>query len=66
MPVSHTFGSITGKDWEGDGVQPDVALAPAEALEWALEDLGIGLAEAARLSLAHAPSGTAWRDAFAA
>ncbi|MNY74782.1 hypothetical protein D3C86_2138910 [compost metagenome] len=47
---------MTGKDWEGDGVQPDIAVPPAEALVRALTDLGVAPDEAKRLSDAHMPT----------
>lgn len=56
VPVGRTYDPLTGKDWEGDGVAPDVAVAPEEALEWALKDLGIDAATAAKLSASHAPT----------
>ena len=58
MPVGRTYDPVTREDWEGDGVAPDVAVAPAEALAWVLRDLGIASAQAERLALAHAPSGS--------
>lgn len=58
MPVGRTFDPVTGKDWEGDGVQPDVAVAPARALEWVLQDLGIASGDAQRLAHEYAPSGS--------
>lgn len=56
MPVGRTYDPVTGKDWEGDGVAPDIAVAPADALAWVLKDLGVAPAEAERLALAHAPT----------
>ena len=56
IPVGRTYDPATGKDWEGDGVQPDIAVAPAEALVRALTDLGIAPAEARTLSDAHMPA----------
>ncbi len=47
---------MTGKDWEGDGVQPDIAVEPADALVRVLTDLGIDAGEAKKLSDAHMPS----------
>ncbi len=55
IPVGRTYDPVTGKDWEGDGVQPDIAVAPADALVRALTDLGVAPAEAKTLSDAHMP-----------
>lgn len=56
IPVGRTYDPATGKDWEGDGVQPDIAVPPAEALERALTELGVSPTEAKTLSDAHMPS----------
>lgn len=56
IPVGRTYDPKTGKDWEGDGVQPDIAVAPADALVRVLTDLGVAPAEAKTLSDAHMPS----------
>ena len=40
LPVGRTIDPDTGKDWEGDGIAPDVAAAPALALEEALRRAG--------------------------
>ncbi|SKB29765.1 S41 family peptidase [Sphingopyxis flava] len=56
IPVGRTYDPVTGKDWEGVGVLPDIAVPAAEALERALTELGVGSAEAKRLSEAHMPS----------
>jgi len=56
IPVGRTYDPATGKDWEGDGVQPDIAVPPAEALVRVLTDLGVTADEAKRLSDAHMPS----------
>lgn len=56
MPVGRTYDPVTGKDWEGDGVAPDVAVEPAKALEWVLRDLGVDAAKASHLAASHAPS----------
>jgi len=56
IPVGRTYDPATGKDWEGDGVQPDIAVAPADALVRVLTDLGVAPAEAKTLSDAHMPS----------
>ncbi|MBU0825522.1 MAG: S41 family peptidase [Alphaproteobacteria bacterium] len=56
IPVGRTYDPVTGRDWEGDGVQPDIAVAPAEALVRVLTELGLAPDEAKRLSDAHMPS----------
>ncbi|WP_432769702.1 MAG: S41 family peptidase [Sphingopyxis sp.] len=56
IPVGRTYDPATGKDWEGGGVAPDIAVAPADALVRVLTDLGIGADDAKRLSDAHVPS----------
>lgn len=56
IPVGRTYDPITGKDWEGDGVAPDIVVPPSEALLRVLTDLGIEADEAERLSEAHMPS----------
>ncbi len=56
IPVGRTYDPATGKDWEGDGVQPDIAVPPAEALVRVLTDLGVAPGEAKKLSDAHMPS----------
>lgn len=56
IPVGRTYDPVTGKDWEGEGVLPDIAVPPAEALECALLELGVDAVEAKRLGDAHRPS----------
>jgi hypothetical protein len=41
VPVGRTFDPETGRDWEGSGVAPDVAVPAAEALEKALALAGV-------------------------
>jgi len=41
LPVGRTIDPDTGKDWEGDGIAPDVAVPPALALEEALRRAGV-------------------------
>lgn len=55
MPAGRTYDPVTGKDWEGDGVAPDLLCAPEEALDCALRDLGIPSARAAELNAAYMP-----------
>jgi hypothetical protein len=40
LPVGRTIDPATGKDWEGTGIVPDVAIAPTLALEEALKRAG--------------------------
>ncbi|HEX4695562.1 S41 family peptidase [Sphingomonas sp.] len=40
LPVGRTVDPDTGKDWEGTGIAPDVAVAPTLALEEALRRAG--------------------------
>ena len=56
IPVGRTYDPDTGQDWEGAGVQPDIAVPPAEALVRALTELGIAPGEAKALSDAHRPA----------
>ena len=56
IPVGRTYDPATGKDWEGDGVAPDIAVTPADALLRVLTDLGVEPADAKRLSDARMPS----------
>lgn len=56
IPVGRTYDPATGKDWEGTGVLPDIAVAPADALVRALTELGVTPDEAKRLSDTHMPS----------
>ncbi|HCW49769.1 MAG TPA: hypothetical protein DGP25_07145, partial [Brevundimonas sp.] len=53
LPVGRTYDPATGKDWEGAGVAPDVAVAKEQALEWTLTDLGLPAAAAKALSDSH-------------
>lgn len=56
IPVGRTYDPATGKDWEGVGVLPDIAVPPAQALERVLTELGVEAAEAKRLSDERMPS----------
>jgi hypothetical protein len=40
LPVGRTIDPATGKDWEGAGILPDVAVAPTLALQEALKRAG--------------------------
>ncbi|MFN2098909.1 S41 family peptidase [Altererythrobacter sp. MF3-039] len=56
VPVGRTYDPLTGKDWEGDGVAPDVEMPPEVALEWVLQELGVAAEEASALSETHKPT----------
>lgn len=55
IPVGRTFDPATGKDWEGVGVLPDVAVSKEEALIRVLEREGIATEKATQLSSEVAP-----------
>ena len=40
MPVGRTYDIKTGKDWEGEGIAPDIAVDPTQALIVAPEGSG--------------------------
>jgi C-terminal processing protease CtpA/Prc len=42
VPEALVRDAVTGTNWEGTGVVPDVVCAPAEALEAAIDELGRG------------------------
>lgn len=56
VPVGRTYDPVTGRDWEGAGVAPDIAVPPEDALAWVLRDLGLDAARAQELSASHAPT----------
>lgn len=56
VPIGRTFDPATGKDWEGGGVAPDIAVPAEGALERTLTELGVAPAEAARLSAEYKPT----------
>jgi C-terminal processing protease CtpA/Prc len=56
MPVGRTYDIKTGKDWEGDGIAPDVAVDPKQALVVALEDAGLSHDEAVKLDAKEIPA----------
>jgi C-terminal processing protease CtpA/Prc len=62
VPVGRTFDIKTGKDWEGDGIAPDVAVDPKQALIVALEKSGLSHAEAVRLDATEIPAEPVHRD----
>ncbi|NUQ17259.1 MAG: S41 family peptidase [Sphingomonas sp.] len=66
MPVGRTYDIKTGKDWEGVGVQPDIAVDPKLALVVALEKAGLSKEEAIRLDAGEVPSEPVHREKTAA
>ena len=56
MPVGRTSNVKTGKDWEGYGVAPDIAVDPKLALVTALEKAGVRHDEAVRLDAQEVPA----------
>lgn len=62
VPVGRTFDTKTGKDWEGDGIAPDIAVDPKQALVVALEKAGLPHAEAVRLDATEIPAEPVHRD----
>jgi C-terminal processing protease CtpA/Prc len=56
MPIGRTYDIKTGKDWEGDGVAPDIAVDPKKALIVALEKAGLSHDEAVRLDSQEIPA----------
>jgi hypothetical protein len=62
IPVGRTFDIKTGKDWEGAGIAPDIAIDPTLALVAALEKAGLSHDEAVRLDAAEVPGEPVHRD----
>jgi hypothetical protein len=58
IPVGRSFDPDTGKDWEGSGIAPDVAVPAAQALTEALVRSGLNRAEAERINAEVKPSGS--------
>jgi hypothetical protein len=56
LPVGRTYDIRTGKDWEGSGIVPDIAVDPKQALIVALERAGVSHAEAVRLDAREVPA----------
>jgi C-terminal processing protease CtpA/Prc len=56
LPVGRTYDIKTGKDWEGDGISPDIAVDPKQALVVALEKAGVGHDEAVKLDAQEIPA----------
>jgi hypothetical protein len=62
MPIGRTYDIKTGQDWEGAGVQPDVAVDPKQALVVALERAGLSTADAVRIDATEIPAEPVHRD----
>ena len=56
MPVGRTYDIKTGKDWEGAGIAPDIAVDPKQALVFALEKAGVSHDEAVKLDAQEVPA----------
>ena len=66
MPVGRTYDIKTGKDWEGDGIAPDITVDPKQALVVALEKAGLSHEEAVRLDAQEVPGEPVHREKLAA
>lgn len=58
IPVGRTFDPDTGKDWEGTGVAPDVAVPAKDALVEALVRSGVSRTKAMEIDATVKPSGS--------
>ena len=56
MPIGRTYDIKTGKDWEGAGISPDIAVDPKQALVVALEKAGLSHDEAVKLDTQEVPA----------
>jgi Peptidase family S41 len=56
MPVGRTYDIKTGKDWEGAGIAPNIAVDPRQALIVALEKAGLSHDEAVKLDAQEVPA----------
>ncbi len=66
MPLGRSYDIATGKDWEGDGVAPDIMVDPHLALIKALELAGLSHDEAVRLDAGEVPAEPVHKDKVAA
>jgi C-terminal processing protease CtpA/Prc len=66
MPIGRTYEIKTGKDWEGTGIAPDIAVDPKQALIVALERAGLSKAEAVKLNAQDVPAEPVHKDKLAA
>lgn len=62
MPVGRTYDIKTGKDWEGVGIAPDIAVDPTQALVVALEKSGLSHEQAVALNATEIPAEPVHRD----
>ncbi|WP_114227263.1 MULTISPECIES: S41 family peptidase [Sphingomonas] len=62
MPVGRTSDLKTGADWEGSGIEPDLAVDPKQALVKALELSGLSAADAARIDAGEVPAEPVHKD----
>lgn len=62
MPVGRTYDPRTGKDWEGVGVAPDIAVDPKQALVVALEKAGLSHDEAVLIDAQEVPAEPVHRE----
>ena len=62
MPVGRTYDIKSGKDWEGEGIAPDIAVDPKQALIVALEKAGLSHEQAVKLDAAEVPAEPVHRD----
>jgi hypothetical protein len=58
IPVGRTFDPDTGKDWEGTGIEPDVAVPAKDALVEALVRSGLGRTDAEQINATVKPTGS--------
>jgi C-terminal processing protease CtpA/Prc len=56
LPIGRTYDIKTGKDWEGAGIAPDIAVDPKDALVVALEKAGLSHDEAVKLNATEIPA----------
>jgi C-terminal processing protease CtpA/Prc len=66
MPVGRTYDIKTGKDWEGDGIAPDIAVDPKDALVLALQKAGLSHAQAVKLDAQEVPAEPVHADKLSA
>ena len=66
MPIGRSYDIKTGKDWEGDGISPDIATDPKLALVKALELSGLSHEEAVRLDAGEVPAEPVHKEKLAA
>ena len=66
MPVGRSYDIKTGKDWEGDGIVPDIAVDPTLALVKALELAGVSHDDAVKLDAAEVPAEPVHKEKLAA